>query len=164
MPARPEPPRDDFGVVLGLAYHAFVGRLNLHLAQRGFTDIRPAFGYVFRALAERSLTSGQLAARLGITAQGAGKLVDHMVAAGYVERRPDPSDRRTRWLELTPRGQAALSAAHDFHAAVERDLSASVGAARVRSLREVLERLIVSNQTPPTTTSADDSPRLLRLP
>jgi DNA-binding MarR family transcriptional regulator len=150
---------DDLGILLGLAYQVFVDQLNARLAQRGFDDVRPAFGYVFRALADDPLTSGQLALRLGITPQGAGKLVDQMVAAGYLERRPDALDRRTKWLELTRRGRAALNAARDIHQAIERELSAEVGPARLRTLREVLERLV---QTDPSSQLA--APRRLRLP
>lgn len=158
--SRPERPSlDDFGILLGLAYQVFVDRLNARLADRGFTDIRPAFGYVFRALADQPLTSGQLASRLAITAQGAGKLVDQMADAGYVERRPDTIDRRTKWVTLTARGRAALSAAREIHQAIERELAAEVGAESVASLRDVLLHLAGADAASPP-----DVPRLLRLP
>jgi len=48
MPRRPDPGYD-FGVLLGLAFQTFVDHLNASLARHGFADIRPAFGYVFRA-------------------------------------------------------------------------------------------------------------------
>ncbi len=152
-------PDYDFGILLGLAYQTFVDHLNASLAEHGFTDIRPAFGYVFRALAEQPLTSGQLASRLGITAQGAGKLVDQMVDAGYVARRLDTTDRRTKWLDLTERGRAALTTAHQIHQDLERQLAADVGAAPVGTLRDVLLHLVEAEQPRPT-----ETPRTLRLP
>lgn len=158
MPRRSTPDYD-FGVLLGLAYQTFVDHLNARLAQRGFADIRPAFGYVFRALAEQDLTSGQLATRLGITAQGAGKLVDQMVEAGYVSRRLDTADRRTKWLDLTARGRAALATAHQIHQDVEHTLTADLGAAPVRALRQVLLHLVDAEQPAPS-----ETPRTLRLP
>src|SRR5947208_13769673 len=79
----------DFGILLGLAYQDFVRELNQELAARGFPDVRPAFGYVFRALLAERLTATELARRLGMTPQGALKLVDEMVAARYVHPRPD---------------------------------------------------------------------------
>ena len=157
MPRR-RAPDYDFGVLLGLAFQTFVDHLNTTLAKRGFTDIRPAFGYVFRALAEQDLTSGQLATRLGITAQGAGKLVDQMVDAGYVLRRPDTTDRRTKWLNLTARGRAALTTAHQIHQDVEQHLAADIGAARVGTLRQALLHLIEAEQSNPS-----ETPRTLRL-
>jgi DNA-binding MarR family transcriptional regulator len=156
MPRR-RAPDHDFGVLLGLAYQAFVDHLNARLAEHGFADIRPAFGYVFRALAEQELTSGQLATRLGITAQGAGKLVDQMVDAGYVSRRLDTTDRRTKWLNLTARGRAALATAHQIHQDVERQLAADIGAARVGTLRQALRHLAEAD-------APGDAPRTLRLP
>src|SRR5579859_394605 len=169
MPRRPTPttpplprrtaPEYDFGILLGLAYQTFVDHLNVCLAARGFADIRPAFGYVFRALAEQPLTAGQFAHRLGITAQGAGKLVDQMVGAGYVERRQDPHDRRTKWLSLTARGQAALAAAHEIHQDTEQALAASVGASHVATLRQVLLHIVT-----PDKRHDGDTPRTLRLP
>ncbi len=148
----------DFGILLGLAYQTFVDHLNARLAERGFADLRPAFGYVFRALAEQPLTSGQFATRLGITAQGAGKLVDHMVEAGYVERRLDTDDRRTKWLSLTSRGGAAMAAARAIHQDVEQQLEADLGAPTVATLRTVLQHLVATYQPGPS-----DTPRTLRL-
>ena len=50
------PARLDLGIVLGLAYGAFVDELHEHMAQDGFGDLRRSDGYVFRTLAagERS--------------------------------------------------------------------------------------------------------------
>src|SRR5262249_22723035 len=110
----------DFGIVLGLAYQTFVGALHEHLLEEGFTGVRGPYGYVFRALLEGSRTTTQLAAGLGITPQGAAKIVDEMVAGGYVARRPDPGDRRARPLELTERGRRAVAAARRVHAEYER--------------------------------------------
>lgn len=44
--------------------------------------------------------------RLGIDAVSAYHLVHRLAAAGYIERRVNPEDRRARTLRLTARGQA----------------------------------------------------------
>jgi len=80
------------------------------LSARGFTDIRPAHGYVFAALSTDMTTAG-LAVALGITKQGAAQLVDTLVERGYLRRQPDPSDRRAQLLVLTERGHACTQAA-----------------------------------------------------
>jgi MarR family transcriptional regulator for hemolysin len=161
--APPDPDFDhdfdvDFGILLGLAYQTFVAELNARLAAAGFADIRPGFGYVFRALAERPLTATQLAAQLGVTPQAAGKLVQQMVGADYVQRQPDPQDGRLQWLALAPRGQRALSTARAIHHALEQQLAAQVGAERVSGLRAVLATF-VEQAAPP-----DSAARTLRLP
>ncbi|MFC7715627.1 MarR family winged helix-turn-helix transcriptional regulator [Nonomuraea recticatena] len=120
----------DFGVLLGLAYNQFVAELHDHLAERGFTHLRPAFGFALKVLAVRPMTTSQLAARLEITPQGAAKTVEEMVAAGFVERVSDPADGRVKMLHLTERARALLAAGHDFHVDFERRLSAESGRPR----------------------------------
>ena len=65
---KPEPV--DLGVLLGLAYQAFVDLLRGDLKERGFDDLGGAYGYVFRALAGEELSQRELARRLRITDQG----------------------------------------------------------------------------------------------
>ena len=55
-----------------------------------------------------AIDQGSLAARLGIDAVSAHHLVHRLAAAGYIERRVNPEDRRARTLRLTARGQACL--------------------------------------------------------
>ena len=53
-----------------------------------------------------AIDQGSLAVRLGIDAVSAHHLVHRLAAAGYIERRVNPEDRRARTLRLTARGQA----------------------------------------------------------
>jgi DNA-binding MarR family transcriptional regulator len=128
----------DFGVLLGLAYEQFVAELHAHLAGEGFTGLRTTFGFAFKVLAKESLTTSELAERMGITPQGAAKTVEEMAAAGYVTRVPDPSDKRLKRLVLTDRCRALLALAHEFHVGFERDLAAELGPGKLAALREVL--------------------------
>src|SRR5690606_33369118 len=48
------------------------------------------------------ITQQSLSARLGTTPRSVSALVDGLARAGYVERRPHPSDRRAVLLSLTP--------------------------------------------------------------
>jgi MarR family transcriptional regulator for hemolysin len=157
-PAVTRAPRDDLGILLGFAYQVFVEQLDARLAQRGFADLRPGFGYVFRALAERPLTATQLASQLGVTPQAAGKLVHQMLDAGYLERQPDPHDERLRWLALAPRGRRAFETAREIHQALEQRLADAVGAEHVAILRAVLTAFI-EHESAPTAAA-----RTLRLP
>lgn len=133
----------DLGLLLGLAYQAFTDRLRAALAARGFDDLGGSYGYVFRALAGGPLRLADLAARLGMTAPGAARIVDEMEARGYLERRPDPRDGRAKALRLAPRGRAALAAARRFHASAERELAAALPPGGVAAARRALEALVV---------------------
>jgi DNA-binding MarR family transcriptional regulator len=135
-------PATDFGILLGLGYQEFVDELHTKLQAEGFTDLGSAYGYVFRALAVEPLQLNRLATRLGITNQGASKLIDEMETRRYVERRPDPADARARLLVLAPRGNAALAAARRFHAAYERNLAKRIGSRPAAELRRLLELLV----------------------
>src|SRR5262245_14401205 len=97
--------RLDFGILLGLAYQQFVDALNAHLREVGFTDLKPSFGYVIRAVDHEPLTATHLAARLHMTPQGAAKLIDELVERGYIQRLRDETDKRARRLMLAARGQ-----------------------------------------------------------
>lgn len=147
----PRSPDEDLGVLLTVALGAFKARLHVHLARAGFADLGPSFGFVFRSLADRPLSLVELAARLGISPQGALKIATEMVGRRYVERRDDPEDRRVRRLALTDRGRQALREARRFHAIVERELTRALGATQVASARAVLTALAADAAPDPAT-------------
>lgn len=132
----------DLGVLLNMAYGAFVARLHTAMAKAGFQDLGPSFGYVFRLLDAGPASLVSLATRLQITSQGALKIVADMEAKGYVERRDHPDDARVRMVALTPRGKKALATARRFHSAFETQLASQVGAAHAAILRSTLERIV----------------------
>jgi DNA-binding MarR family transcriptional regulator len=99
----------------------------------------PSYGYVFRALGAEALHLRALAGRLGMTDQGAAKIVDEMEARGYVERGAHPDDGRIKRLRLSRRGRAALAAARRFHRLYERRLAERLGSREVVMARRVLE-------------------------
>lgn len=97
------------GVVDAL-YHATNRRIADGLAAAGYPDIRPTHGIVFELIAEGCRLT-ELADRAGMTKQSMGELVEHLVSNGYLERRPDPADRRARIIGLTTTGRVAARAA-----------------------------------------------------
>ncbi|HQX59233.1 MAG: MarR family transcriptional regulator [Rhodoferax sp.] len=137
----------DFGVLLGLAYQVFVDELQIDLRVRGFDDIGTAYGYVFRALDAEELHLRQLAERLGMSDQGAAKIVNEMEQRGYLERHPDPVDGRIKKLRLSSRGAKALATARRFHAAYVRRLGKSLSEDDLAATRRVLEAVVASHGT-----------------
>jgi len=107
----------------------------------GFGDVRPAHGYVVQRLIEDRPTITGIARDLGITQQGASKLVVELEALGYVSREPDPGDSRTRRVVLTRRGWDCVEAARAARADLERNLAERVGARRLATTRAVLADL-----------------------
>lgn len=131
----------DFGILLNLAFAAFRDALDADLAAAGFDDIGSAFGYVFRLLDDKPCSLRELAEQLRMTAPGALKVVDDMEAKGYVQRTPDASDRRIKWLTLTERGRAALKRARQFHNRYEQALARAHGTKQVAAARSLLEAI-----------------------
>jgi DNA-binding MarR family transcriptional regulator len=135
----------DIGVLLHLAFGEFKWQLHQHLHSKGFTDLGPLFGYVFRYLQSEPRSLAQVARLLRITPQGALKIIDDMEAKGYVVRNSDAQDARIKRLSLTTRGKAALAAAHLFKIKYERDLAKKIGQTHVKSLRIVLESIVAES-------------------
>lgn len=135
----------DFGILLGLSYQTFVDELRAALHAKGFTDLGPTYGYVFRALGAEALHLRALAGRLNMTDQGAAKIVDEMEARGYLERHADPDDGRIKQLRLARRGRSALATARHFHRLYERRLAERLGSREVAVARRTLEAVAVGS-------------------
>ncbi|MGI8857690.1 MAG: MarR family winged helix-turn-helix transcriptional regulator [Thermomicrobiales bacterium] len=93
----------------------------------GFGDVRPAHGYVFQHLIAGPVRITELARKLGMTAQGASKLVIELERLGYVIRRGDPSDQRNRLVSLTERGWAVIEAGRAARADINAELRGLLG-------------------------------------
>lgn len=52
-----------------------------------------------------------------------GRLVDRLEARGFLERRPDPADRRIRRLHLLPAAAPVLAAIEDYKVSLEEYLT-----------------------------------------
>jgi len=118
----PNWPRGRQRFLIGLfldAAHAMVAELVERLEAAGFSDIRPAHSRLFESLDADGTRVAMLAARAQMTHQSMSELVAAMEAAGYVERVPDPRDRRARLVRLTPRGEAMMAIALAEIAAIQ---------------------------------------------
>ena len=67
------------------------------------------------ASGEHRLRMSELADRLLLSRSGATRLIDRLVAEGFVERASCETDRRGQWAELTDAGYLRLRAASPTH-------------------------------------------------
>jgi DNA-binding MarR family transcriptional regulator len=88
-----------------------------------------------------------IASELGITTGGMSKLVDRIEASGYCRRLPNPEDRRSSLLELTPAGKRLFAeAAKAFDDELQRRLGAAVPERTLRQFAATLSRLRAAGQ------------------
>lgn len=93
---------------------------------------------------EDGLRLSVLASRAGMTAQSMGELVDDLERRGYLERRPDPDDRRAKRIYLTERGGENARVARLAIGEVEASLADLLGEQRYIDLRRTLETIIAT--------------------
>ncbi len=117
---------------------AVVGELYRRLAERGFDDLRPSSAPVFQHIAPEGSRLSELAERAGVTRQSLAEQIAALERCGYIDRLPDPADRRARLITLTERGWEAVDAGLSIIAEIESAWAHDLGADRHRALTEAL--------------------------
>jgi len=129
------------GLLLFIPYRALEARVFEGLAAAGFDDFSPAQARVFQRIAPGGSRLTDLAAQASITKQSAGFLVDQLERTGYVERVPDPGDRRARLVRVAERGVRCVELSRRFVAQVEAEWTEHLGERRMAQLRSSLADL-----------------------
>ncbi len=149
----PEPgrPPNNIAELLRGPFQILVDELHEGLAEAGYPDIRPAHGNVFGYMRKEGSRLTELAERAQLTKQTMGYLVDYLEERGYVERRPDPGDKRAKVVRLTDEGREAVRTAREIMGRIEARWAELLGEDRMEQLRELLKELnaLAGKQTPP---------------
>ena len=83
-----------------------------------------------------------LAAAFAVGVGTTSKIVDRLEKQGWVERRPNPANRRSSLLALTPAGESAVSRAEPaWQAAIQEILGGTVTSDELTALSLVLDAL-----------------------
>ena len=88
------------------------------------------------------LSPGLLVQQTLVTSGTMTNRVDRLVTRGYVEREPDPTDRRGVIVRLTPTGMEVVDAALSDLLAHEHELLAELGAVERNDLAALLRGLL----------------------
>jgi DNA-binding MarR family transcriptional regulator len=145
--ARSMPERQDAwhatntAVLLREAFVALNGQVVPRLVEHGFPDIRPAHNAVFQHLDAAGTTVSTLAERAEMTKQAMAELVAHLEQRGYVDRVPDPADRRAKLVRPTAKGRRVYAVVRDMVPEMEQRLVEVIGATRMRQLRRDLQTI-----------------------
>jgi len=125
-------------MLMRTGHHRVMEYVQGRLEQMGFDDVRPAHMAIFQNLGPEGARIGELAERAKLTNQSVGYLVDYLEEHGYVERRPDPANRRATLVCFTERGWDEADACARILDDLDKDLISRVGADRLQQLRGLL--------------------------
>src|SRR3954466_15165050 len=128
----------DLAILLVAANRCLDDRLVAAVRETGARDMRPAFGFVVRAVAAEEPTVGRLAEMLGVSRQAASKAADEMVVRRYLLPRavaapPRPTGAGTL-LCLSAKGGRVRDRAAAESVAIKAQLREGAGPLAVNGL------------------------------
>jgi DNA-binding MarR family transcriptional regulator len=116
-------------------------RMLARLHEHGFDDLDTPHMNLLLYPGPRGARPSELAARRGMSKQAVNYLLGELERLGYLERRADPDDRRSRRVALTRRGEQAAYTIRDAVRELERDWERQLGRRRFAQLRGLLLEL-----------------------
>jgi MarR family transcriptional regulator, 2-MHQ and catechol-resistance regulon repressor len=126
-------------VVLSRARTAVARRADADIARHGLSTGEFA---ILEALYHKGpMLLGEIQRKILVSSGGVTYLVDRLEAAGLVERRDCPGDRRARYGALTARGEALMEEIFPAHAGAIEEAVAGLSAEEKRTAIELLKRL-----------------------
>ena len=119
--------------------------VNEHMLERlhanGFADFDASYLIVFQYPGPQGQRPSELASRLRISKQALNHLLGQLEHLGYLKRQPDPDDKRSKRISLTPRGTKAATTIREAVAEMEDTWTQQLGPKRFNQLRNLLHEL-----------------------
>lgn len=131
------------GLLFRLLNQQYSQDVDVALRSAGF-DISPAHSNVFVFVPPEGISVSDLARLMQVRKQSMAEAIEHLERAGYVERRPNPADRRSQLAFLTARGQQIGPTAVLAGRAVERAWAGRTSDEEIEALRQALTRLLAA--------------------
>ena len=104
----------------------------------GFTDLVPAHLSVLRYPGPQGRRPTELAAETGMSKQAVNYLLKQLEELGYLTRKGDERDQRSKRIQLTERGLAAAKNIRATVRRIEREWRRELGEARFAELQQLL--------------------------
>jgi DNA-binding MarR family transcriptional regulator len=134
--------------LLGAARRTYTSAIRAALFGAGFDDVPRRGGSLLGRIARSGHDLRDVAGELAVSKQAASQLVDTLVTRGYVERRPDPDDRRRVTVGLTDRGRAAAAEIRNAVERVDAELATKVSHQDLAGARAVLGAIVEMGHGP----------------
>jgi len=129
------------GALLRMPVDAIRQRMLDDVHAAGFTDLAPAHAAVLRYPGPHGRRPSDVAAEAGMSRQAMNYLLGELEQLGYLVRRDDPADKRSRRIELTKRGTAVRRVMRKCVAGIEAELEDELGHDDLVRLRQMLVAL-----------------------
>ena len=127
--------RANLGFLLAKASQRWNELLYAHFSERGYGEVRPAYGSLLLPLFEEDgLRMGELARRARLAKQTMTTMVRLLERDGLVRRETDPDDGRATRIHLTERALSFRPVAERVLRELDRLVTDTVGAKRARQL------------------------------
>ncbi len=130
------------GLLLRLLYQHYSEDIHAALRDAGFGDLGPAHANVFPFVGPEGVTVSELARLAGVRKQTMAQAIEQLEQMGYVERRPNPRDRRSRLVFLTERGESVKPVTHATAERVEKRWAQLTSPAELEAIRGSLLHLL----------------------
>lgn len=131
----------DVGVLSAHLLSAFQKELFTRLAEVGHEHLRPRHGAIMAYISADGTRASELSERSGQHKQVVGTLIDELERLGYVERRPDPADRRAKLVVPTELGRDQMVQAARIIKDIETRFARQVGRERFAAFKEVFAEI-----------------------
>jgi MarR family transcriptional regulator, transcriptional regulator for hemolysin len=133
----------NLGFLLAKASQRWNELLYERFVERGWAEVRPAYGSILLPLFEEdALRMGELASRAGLAKQTMTTMVRLLERDGLVSREPDPGDGRAMRIRLTPKAQRFRPVAEEVLSELDDLVTLSLGDRRSKQLATDLEEVI----------------------
>jgi DNA-binding MarR family transcriptional regulator len=129
------------GALLRVPWEAARDRLLDSLHAAGFTDLSLSHLAILLYPGPQGLRPSELAAQRQMSRQAVNYLLGQLEELGYLERRDDPHDQRSKLIVLTQRGRKIIPVMRNAMTALEREWSIGLGPARFAELKDLLTDL-----------------------
>lgn len=129
----------DLLLLLGQASHALATELTARLAELGIT---PRGHCVLAHALRGECTQNELAGECGLDKTTMVVTLDELERAGLARRRPSPTDRRARLVQVTAAGRRKVAQADAIVAGVNADVLSSLPARERQAFTGALRRLV----------------------
>jgi DNA-binding MarR family transcriptional regulator len=129
------------GALLRIPWEAVQAHMLDRLHANGFVDFDPSYLIVVQYPGPQGERPSDLAARLRMSKQALNHLLGQLERLGYLKRQPDPNDKRSKRISLTPRGTKAATTVREAVAEIEDTWTQQLGPQRFNQLRKLLHDL-----------------------